>query len=307
MLNHHAQHIVGGLAADGDLWGEGDAVAEDGEGGGFDIAGGDVVAAVEQGVGFGDADEADGATGAGTEADGTVTAGGAGEGNGVLDDAFDGLNGGGFALGGEDVGGGADGLQMIGGKATTTSLGGDGADDVCFLLSVRIIDQDLDEEAVELSLRERVGAFLLDGVLRGEGHEGRGERVGLAIDGDLIFLHDLEQSRLGFGRRTVDLIGQEELGENGALADAEGLGGKIKQSVAGDVGGHQIGGELDAAEVAAKGAGEGEHEVGFAETRFALEQNVTASEQGGDDLINDIVLADENLSDGLVNRLKRAV
>jgi hypothetical protein len=47
--------------------------------------------------------------------------------------------------------------------------------------------------------------------------------------------------------------------------------------------------------------------VGFAETRFALEQNVTASEQGGDDLINDIVLADENLSDGLVNRLKRAV
>ena len=56
------------LAADSEFGGEADAMAKDGEDGLFDIVGGDVGAPVEGGIGFGDAHEADGPTGAGTEA-----------------------------------------------------------------------------------------------------------------------------------------------------------------------------------------------------------------------------------------------
>jgi hypothetical protein len=104
--------------------------------------------------------------------------------------------------------------------------------------------------------------------------------VGLAINGDAAFLHDFEEGGLGFGGGAVDFVGEEELGEDGALADAELLGGEVEEGVAGDVRGHQIGGELDAAEGAAEGAGESEDEVGFAEAGFAFEEDVAAGEEG---------------------------
>ncbi len=226
---------VGGLAGDGDFGGEGDAVAEDGEGGAFDVGGGDVVAVVEESVGFGHADEGDGAAGAGAEGDGAVGAGGAGEGDGVLDHGLHGIDSGGGSLGVEDVLGGADLGDVVRGEAAGGGFGADGADDGGFLGGVGVVDEDLQEEAVELGFGEGIGAFLFDGVLSGEGHEGGSEGVGLAINGDAAFLHDFEESGLGFGGGAVDFVGEKELGEDGALADAELLGGEVEEGVAGDV------------------------------------------------------------------------
>jgi hypothetical protein len=67
--------------------------------------------------------------------------------------------------------------------------------------------------------------------------------------GDRALLHGFEQRRLGFGRGTVDLVGQHEVGENGAGLEAKGLPAALigfDDHAAHDVGGHQIGSELDA-------------------------------------------------------------
>ena len=64
MVDDGVEGVVDLLAADGEFWGELDAVAEDGADGGFNVVGDDVVAALEEGVGFGGADEGDGAAGA---------------------------------------------------------------------------------------------------------------------------------------------------------------------------------------------------------------------------------------------------
>ena len=61
-----------------------------------------------------------------------------------------------------------------------------------------VADAGSDEEAIELCLREAIGAHLFDGVLRGDHHEGRADRVRHSVDGDLALLHDLEQRRLCF-------------------------------------------------------------------------------------------------------------
>ena len=45
--------------------------------------------------------------------------------------------------------------------------------------------------------------------------------MGLAVDGHLALLHRLEQRRLGLGRRAVDLVGEQEVGEHRPLAQRE--------------------------------------------------------------------------------------
>ena len=65
----------------------------------------------------------------------------------------------------------------------------------------------LEEEAVELGLGQRVGTLLLQRVLRGEHVEGLLQGMGLSARRDAVLLHRLEQRRLGLGRRAVDLVG----------------------------------------------------------------------------------------------------
>jgi hypothetical protein len=108
-----------------------------------------------------------------------------------------------------------------------------------------------EHEAVELGLGQRIGAFLLDRVLRREHEERLGQRVVLAPDGDLVLLHRLEQRGLGLGRRAVDLVGQDDVGEDRArtnLNSRRPVAGLLEHLGAGDVAGHQVGRELDAVE-----------------------------------------------------------
>ena len=44
---------------------------------------------------------------------------------------------------------------------------------------------------------------------------------GLVADRDLVLLHDLEERGLDLGRRPVDLVGEQEVGEDGAGLDLE--------------------------------------------------------------------------------------
>ena len=79
----------------------------------------------------------------------------------------------------------------------------------------RIVDHDVEHEPIELRLRQRIGAFLLDRILRGQHEQRTFERMAYAADRHLILLHRLEQRRLRLRRRAVDLVGQDDVGEDG--------------------------------------------------------------------------------------------
>ena len=64
----------------------------------------------------------------------------------------------------------------------------------------RVADHDLEQEAVDLRLGQRVRALGLDRVLGREHEERVGDLVGLVADRHLVLLHDLEQRRLHLGR-----------------------------------------------------------------------------------------------------------
>ena len=129
---------------------------------------------------------------------------------------------------------------------------------------------------------ERIRAFLLDGILRGEHEKRIGQKMVRAADGDLALLHGFEHSGLGLGRRAVDFVGENHVRENRAFKKSELAvirgGVLINDFCAGDVAGHQVRGELDALEGKVQGLRESRDEERFCETRHADEQSVTTSE-----------------------------
>jgi hypothetical protein len=51
-----------------------------------------------------------------------------------------------------------------------------------------------------------------------------------AVDGDLAFLHGLQEGGLGLGRGAVDLVGEQQVGEDRALLEGElGVAGVVDQ------------------------------------------------------------------------------
>jgi hypothetical protein len=135
--------------------------------------------------------------------------------------------------------------------------------------------------------------------LRGQ-HEQRAlQRVALAADRHLVLLHRLEQRRLGLGRRAVDLVGEDDVGEDRAGDEADGAcaGGPILLDHLGaeDVRRHQVGRELDAAELQVDGVGECLDQQRLGQPRHAAQQAMAAGEERGQDLLDDRVLADDHL------------
>jgi hypothetical protein len=188
-------------------------------------------------------------------------------------------------------------LHRIDLQPLANAPGGDLAHQADFLRHRRIVDADLEQEAVELRLGQRVGAFLLDRVLRGEHHEGRRERVRLALDGDLLLLHHFEERGLRFRGRPIDLVGEQQVGEHRPAARREGARARVVERVPGDVGGHQVGGELDAREFPGEGARKRLHQQRLAQPRHALDQHVARGEQRGERLLEDFGLADQRTAD----------
>jgi hypothetical protein len=60
-----------------------------------------------------------------------------------------------------------------------------------------VAEHELDHEAIELRLRQRVGALVLNRVLGRDDYERTGELVNLLVERDLALLHALEQAGLG--------------------------------------------------------------------------------------------------------------
>ena len=162
-------------------------------------------------------------------------------------------------------------------------------------LLVRIVDDNFQHEAVELRLGQRVGAFLLDGVLRGHHQERLFQLVRGFADGDLAFLHGFEQGALHLGRGAVYFIRQDEVGENRSFLDGEFLRLLAVNHGAYHVGRQQVGRELDAVEVCLHQVGQRLDGQCLGQARHPFEQDVPVREQAYQQRVHQVLLPHDDL------------
>jgi hypothetical protein len=142
------------------------------------------------------------------------------------------------------------------------------------------------EEAIDLRLGQGVGPLQIDRVLGREDEERIGQLEAIALDGHLSLLHGLEQGALRLGGGAVDLVRQNDVGEDRAGAQGERPVPRRQDVRARDVGREQIGRELDAAGAAAERRRERLHERGLGDAGHSLEQRMTASQQRHEDRVD---------------------
>ena len=87
-------------------------------------------------------------------------------------------------------------------------------DDRDLVVLRRVAERRAQEEAVELRLRQRERALLLDRVLGREHEERLGQLAGDAVDRHLLLGHRLEERRLRLRHRAVDLVDEEDVRED---------------------------------------------------------------------------------------------
>ena len=184
----------------------------------LDVVGGHEVASLEQGVGPGQLHQGQRAARAGPDLQLGLLAGGGDDGHGVAADRLADVH----PLQRRAAWRARRPPSPTGASATSSVPRSQAAVDELPLVVVgRVADRRAQQEAVELGLGQRVGALVLDRVLGGDHEERPGERVGHAVGGDLALLHGLEQRGLGLGRRPVDLVGQDQVGEDRAGPEGE--------------------------------------------------------------------------------------
>ena len=123
-------------------------------------------------------------------------------------------------------------------------------------------------------------------VLRRNDKKRRRQGACFAFHRYLLFLHRLEQRALGFGAGPVDLVGQQHLGENRPAVEYKGLLATFVDRDAGQVARHQVGGELHARKLQAKGARQSMGQRRFSYARHVLNQQVPAGQQAGHAILN---------------------
>ncbi len=181
---------------------------------------------------------------------------------------------------------------------------GGGEQHLALGLEIGIADIDLQQEAVELRLGQRVGAFLLERVLRRQHVERLGQRMILPGDRDAAFLHRLQQRRLRARARAVDFVGHQQLAEDRTRNEAERAPPALalfEHFRAQDIGGHQIGRALDALVLEPEHGAEGFDQPRLGETGHADQKRVAAGEQSDEGLIDHLALAEDDAADALAH------
>ena len=116
---------------------------------------------------------------------------------------------------------------------------------------VRVAHRDPGREPVQLRLRQWIGTRLLNWVLCRKYKKGPVEQICFTRVGYFKLLHSLKQRRLCLRRRSVDFVGEDDVGKQRTLIELEKAfpGNMIlfKNFGANDIGRHQVGGELNAA------------------------------------------------------------
>ena len=122
---------------------------------------------------------------------------------------------------------------------------------------------------------------------------------------DLPLLHRFQQRRLRFGRRAVDFVGQDDVREDRAFEEPPLAGPRaavlFDDLRARDVRRHQVGRELNPAEGQIQRPSQRADHQRLGQPRHALQQAVPAAEQRDQQLLDDLVLADNHLGQLLLD------
>ena len=110
-----------------------------------------------------------------------------------------------------------------------------------------------------------------------------------------MFLHGLQERRLRFRRRTIDLVRKDDIAENRSRLETELrisvliLYNNIRPRY---VRGHQIGGKLHPRKGKIEYAAQGTHETGFSHAGNAFEKNVPSRNHRDNRAFDDLFLPD---------------
>ena len=147
----------------------------------------------------------------------------------------------------------------------------------------RVAEREPHREAVELRLRQRIRALVLDRVLRRDRHERPLERIRDAVDGDLALLHALEERGLRLRRRAVHLVDEQQIREHRPGPELELVRALVEDVDARDVGRQQVGRELEAREAAVERAGERLREHGLPHAGEVLDDQMAFGDEAEHD------------------------
>jgi len=112
-----------------------------------------------------------------------------------------------------------------------------------------------------------------------------------------VLLHRLEQRRLGLRWRAVDLVGEQQPGEDGSGAEDELAGTLVVDVAAREVAGQQVRRELGPRVREAQGRRQAVRGDCLSEARQVLDEHVTTREDAREDQSQGIALADDGTFD----------
>ncbi len=118
------------------------------------------------------------------------------------------------------------------------------------------------------------------------------EHERLTLHRHLVLLHGFEEGRLRARRCAVDLVGEQQPGEQRALAEREVAVALVVHERSGEVGRKEVGGELSPGEVEPQRLGERPCRERLAEAGEVFEQHVAAGEDGCQDQRERLAFAD---------------
>src|SRR6266487_6994251 len=142
-------------------------------------------------------------------------------------------------------------------------------------------------------------------VLRRDDKERTVERARVALDGDLALAQRFEQRRLGARGGAVHLVGEHDVGEDWAGDELEGQVFLVEDARAGDVGGQEVRSALDPAKGAADRRRQGSSKHRLAGSGQVLEQYVPPGDETRQGEPDDLVLADDDVVDVLLDPIEK--
>jgi hypothetical protein len=189
--------------------------------------------------------------------------------------------------------------RSVGGSASAGSAGTcarpvAACEQLALRSGIRIADLDCHQEAIELRLGQRVGADLLDGVLRGDDEKRVGQLARLAVLRHLPLFHRLHQRALRFRRRAVDFVGEHDRVEDRAGMEPERARLGVEDRHAEHVGGKKVARELHARVLESQRCRKRLGERRFADAGNVLDQQMAAGEQTRKGELERLALADDD-------------
>ncbi len=152
---------------------------------------------------------------------------------------------------------------------------------------IRVADRQFHQETIELRFGKRIRSDMLDRILRRDDEEWIGKRQASLLDADHALAHRFEQRRLRFRRRTIDLVGEENIGEDRAGNEFEFLLILVVDRDADDVGGQKIARELNPLKRQRQRAGQRVRQRCLADSRNVFEKDVALGKERGDAVLHD--------------------